>query len=126
VGQLLGQLVLPRRVPAVIRSLLYMALRRPLRLVAPSDRLDEALEVENLVLRHQTRSCSVRGSVPSTACATVLRLPRRQGSFPANVGVRFWFDPRPSCVGTADSWPASGRSLAALPDAQHLMRRSRP
>ena len=37
----------------MFRALLYVALRRLLRLVTPRDRLDEATDAENLVLRHQ-------------------------------------------------------------------------
>jgi hypothetical protein len=37
----------------VLASLLYVALRRLLRILAPSDRSDEATEVEILVLRHE-------------------------------------------------------------------------
>jgi hypothetical protein len=36
-------------------SLIYLALRGVLRLLAPSDKLDSSTEVELLVLRHQLR-----------------------------------------------------------------------
>ena len=39
----------------MFRSLLYLVLRRLLRLVVPNDRMDEAAEVEILVLRHQNQ-----------------------------------------------------------------------
>ncbi len=92
-----------RECRAVIRSLLYLLLRRVLGLVGQNDRMAAEAELEIAVLRHQVTILRRRVKRPVYRASDRAFLAAASRMLRREAWGRSWFGPRPSCGGTG-SW----------------------
>jgi putative transposase len=92
----------------LLASVLYIALRRLLQLVALACRSEEFKELEIVCSVMGSRSCGARSRGPRFGPPTARSWPPRAGSSRASAGVRPSSRPTRSCAGIASSWRGAG------------------
>jgi hypothetical protein len=109
---------------AVIRSLLYLLLRRVLGAFRSDERAAAQAELEIAVLRHQIVVLRRQVKRPIYRASDKAFLAPRAGRFGGRRGMRSWSAQRRSCGGTGNSSSGSGPGHAALLDAPPWIPRS--
>ncbi len=100
-------------------ALVYLLLRRLVRLVAGYSNEQMNTEVEVLVLRHQVAVLKRQGAARVSAVAAVCSWPRSAGHCLALGGLCSWSARRPCFGGTGSWYDGSGRTVGRRREADH-------